>query len=395
MLPEVTPRARRPTYDGSDDSDPDVEHGGMVDATEPLLHAGKLSKAHASPCPSPAKPAKGSIADAGGSGAAGQSQHQREESSQLALIKSAIAVAVWYSSNIGLLLLNKYMLSGFGFRRPVFLTLWHMIACTLLSGALAAAHLVPVQHITNARQFGKVAVLALVFCLSVVLGNISLRYIPVSFNQAIGATTPLCTAGLAFAMLGQREPRRVYLTLIPVVAGVILATGAEPSFQLLGFLAAVFATFARAFKSILQGLLLTDPSEKLDSVNLLRYMTPIASAALMLLVAVMEPDIADSLPHVGDEHWVRFYVILSANGALAFLVNLTNFLVTRYTSALTLQVLGNAKGVFATGISIVVFGNPWTFSSIGGYGIATAGVGLFMHEKRRAKAVVTSSATRP
>lgn len=148
-----------------------------------------------------------------------------------------------------------------------------MIACTLLSGALAATHLVPVQHITSARQFGKVAVLALVFCLSVVLGNISLRYIPVSFNQvcancddpastvtiggemlaqlnfmrgtlaakggqvkeclpnstqAIGATTPLCTAGLAFAMLGLREPRRVYLTLIPVVAGVVLATGELP-----------------------------------------------------------------------------------------------------------------------------------------------------------------------
>ena len=29
------------------------------------------------------------------------------------------------------------------------------------------------------------------------------------------------------------------------------------------------------------------------------------------------------------------------------------------------QVLGNAKGVFATGLSIMVFGNPWTISSIG------------------------------
>ena len=43
--------------------------------------------------------------------------------------------------------------------------------------------------------------------------------------QAIGATTPLCTAILAFVMLGQIEPRRVYLTLFPVVAGVMLATG--------------------------------------------------------------------------------------------------------------------------------------------------------------------------
>jgi hypothetical protein len=49
---------------------------------------------------------------------------QQPENSQLALFRSAVAVAVWYSSNIGLLLLNKYMLSGFGFRRPVFLTLW-------------------------------------------------------------------------------------------------------------------------------------------------------------------------------------------------------------------------------------------------------------------------------
>ena len=43
--------------------------------------------------------------------------------------------------------------------------------------------------------------------------------------QAIGATTPLCTAILAFVMLGQTESRRVYLALIPVVAGVVLATG--------------------------------------------------------------------------------------------------------------------------------------------------------------------------
>jgi hypothetical protein len=29
-------------------------------------------------------------------------------------------------------------------------------------------------------------------------------------------------------------------------------------------------------RAVPQGLLLTDPSEKLDSLNLLRYMTPIA-----------------------------------------------------------------------------------------------------------------------
>jgi drug/metabolite transporter (DMT)-like permease len=47
------------------------------------------------------------------------------------------------------------------------------------------------------QQFWKISLLALIFCLTVVLGNVSLKFIPVSFNQAIGATTPAFTAALA------------------------------------------------------------------------------------------------------------------------------------------------------------------------------------------------------
>jgi hypothetical protein len=32
-------------------------------------------------------------------------------------------VAAWYSSNIGVLLLNKYLLSNYGFKYPIFLTM--------------------------------------------------------------------------------------------------------------------------------------------------------------------------------------------------------------------------------------------------------------------------------
>ncbi|CAL9001439.1 unnamed protein product, partial [Prunus brigantina] len=42
-------------------------------------------------------------------------------------------VTAWYSSNIGVLLLNKYLLSNYGFKYPIFLTMCHMTACSLLS----------------------------------------------------------------------------------------------------------------------------------------------------------------------------------------------------------------------------------------------------------------------
>ena len=42
-----------------------------------------------------------------------------------------------------------------------------------------------------------------------------------------------------------------------------------------------------------------------------------------------------------------FFWVLLLNCVIAFSVNLTNFLVTKCTSPLTLQVLGNAKGAVA------------------------------------------------
>lgn len=127
---EAVLHSRRPTSDGSDpDSDPDIERGNMLkpkdssllidDVAEPLLRG--AGKAHASPAHTKA----GSFrSDSGGSAVAELQLQLAKEDGRLEMLKSVIAILVWYSSNIGLLLLNKYMLSGFGFRRPVFLTLW-------------------------------------------------------------------------------------------------------------------------------------------------------------------------------------------------------------------------------------------------------------------------------
>ncbi len=137
----------------------------------------------------------------------------------------------------------------------MFLTLCHMVACSAMSAAAALGGAFPRQPVKSRSQAYKVSVLATVFCFTVALGNISLRYIPVSFNQAIGATTPAFTALLTVLMAHQRELPAVYVSLIPVVVGIIIASGAEPSFHLFGFITAISATGARALKS---GVLASD-----------------------------------------------------------------------------------------------------------------------------------------
>lgn len=135
-------------------------------------------------------------------------------------------IGSWYFSNIGVLLLNKYLLSNYGFKFPIFLTMCHMSACALFSYvAIAWMKVVPMQAIRSRSQFIKIAALSVIFCTSVVSGNISLRFLPVSFNQAIGATTPFFTAIFAYAMTFRREAWLTYATLVPVVVGVVIASG--------------------------------------------------------------------------------------------------------------------------------------------------------------------------
>ncbi|EES18936.1 probable sugar phosphate/phosphate translocator At3g11320 [Sorghum bicolor] len=309
-------------------------------------------------------------------------------SSSSSRLFTAWLVASWYASNIGVLLLNKYLLSVYGFRFPILLTACHMTACTLLSALVHHHH----HHRSSSRsrgsrsraQLARVAVLGAVFCASVVAGNVSLRHLPVSFNQAVGATTPFFTALLAYAVAGRREAFATYAALVPVVAGVVIATGGEPSFHLFGFIMCVAATAGRALKSVLQGILLSSEEEKMDSMDLLRYMAPVAVLLLVPATLAMERDafgVVADLARVDPS----FLWILLCNSCLAYFVNLTNFLVTKHTSALTLQVLGNAKGAVAVVVSILIFRNPVTVVGMLGYGVTVAGVVLYGEAKKRSK----------
>lgn len=84
-------------------------------------------------------------------------------------------------------------------------------------------------------------------------------------------------------------------------------------------------------------MLMSEPAEKLDSFSLLAYMSPLAMVWLIPTTIILEPEspmIAQQL--IAKSSGFPFLIVLSCT--LAFFANLLNFLVTKHTSALTLQV---------------------------------------------------------
>lgn len=116
-------------------------------------------------------------------------------------------------------------------------------------------------------------------------------------------------------------------------------------------------------------------------MNLLRYMAPLSLGVLIPATLFLEPGVFELVSASRGDMF--FVIFLSLNAALAYFVNLLNFLVTKYTSALTLQVLGNGKGVAAVVVSVMVFRNPVTFASVVGYLITISGVMLYMFAKQK------------
>ncbi|KAM0046087.1 putative sugar phosphate transporter domain-containing protein [Helianthus debilis subsp. tardiflorus] len=244
-------------------------------------------------------------------------------------IITALIIASWYFSNIGVLLLNKYLLSFYGYKYPIFLTMLHMLACSFYSLlAIRWFQVVPFQQILSRRQFFKILALS--------------------------------------------------------VFGIVLASNSEPLFHLFGFLMCVGSTAGRALKSVVQGLLLSSESEKLHSMNLLLYMAPMAAMILLPFSLYIEGNVLSvTLEKAKSDSFM--ILLLVGNATVAYLVNLTNFLVTKHTSALTLQVLGNAKAAVAAVVSVLIFKNPVTVMGISGFAVTIMGVVLYSEARRRLK----------
>ena len=76
--------------------------------------------------------------------------------------------------------------------------------------------------------------------------------------------------------------------------------------------------------------------KNIEPMVMLRYMALLSTFIMALATAFLEPDVLSLLPPWRESG--AFYGWLVLNCCFAFVSNLSNFLVTKYTSPLTIQV---------------------------------------------------------
>ncbi|GJZ84033.1 UDP-galactose transporter 1 [Tanacetum coccineum] len=229
------------------------------------------------------------------------------------------------------------------FKFPLTVSCVHFICSSI--GAYVVIKVLKVKPLISVEpedRWRRIFPMSFVFCINIVLGNVSLRYIPVSFMQTIKSFTPATTVILQWMVWRKYFDWRIWASLVPIVGGILLTSVTELSFNMFGFCAALFGCLATSTKTILAESLLH--GYKFDSINTVYYMAPFATMILAVPALLLEG--------AGVVQWIQTHptpmsaiIIIIGSGVTAFCLNFSIFYVIHSTTAVTFNVAGNLKVV--------------------------------------------------
>lgn len=220
--------------------------------------------------------------------------------------------------------------------------------------------------------------IALPFCIFRILGHVSasvsLWLVPVSYSHTVKALGPLFSVFLSKVILGTSFSNLTYLSLVPLISGVILATATEINFNVVGTVAALFSVFVLSLQSIYSKKLFV--SQALDEANLLFHTSLLSALALTPYWLVFE---------AGEIDWSEMTVSTSLfvlfNGLTQYGQCICAFSVVALTSPVTYSIASLFKRVFVIVLALLWFGNPVSFWNL--LGIMTTFFGLYLYQKSR------------
>jgi len=190
--------------------------------------------------------------------------------------------ALWYLFNIGYNIYNKKALNAVAYP-------WSVATIQMLAGCF---YFVPLW-LTGARKAPKLSGADLKTLFPIALCHtgvhvgavVALGAGAVSFAHIVKASEPVVTCVLNGLILKEVLPFKVYLTLLPIIGGVAIASMKELSFTFLALGAAMLSNLSSSARGVLSKKTMSGKQigENMDAQNLYAVLTAMSAIILVPL----------------------------------------------------------------------------------------------------------------
>lgn len=310
-----------------------------------------------------------------------------EEATTAQTLKVSALIGMWYILNIGYNITNKRVLNWLPL--PWFVA-WAQLAFGVVY--CVALWAIKLRKRPIVPQEGVKALSAVALCHTV--GHVStvcsLGAVAVSFSHVVKSAEPLFQVAASALFLKSVFALPVYLSLLPVIGGVILASVSELSFTWMGFLSAMTSNVAFAARNIFSKLSMNTPKgENMGPVNLFGVLTVLSTLMLAPFALLFDGWklkagwLAATAGAGAAVTPLTLFGYIVASGFFFHSYQEVAFLALSNVHPITHAVANTTKRVIIMAVSILVFKNPLTQNGLIGSAIALLGVMLYSFAKNR------------
>ncbi|KAI9713481.1 MAG: UAA transporter [Bogoriella megaspora] len=290
-------------------------------------------------------------------------------------------LAGYFMLNLCLTIYNKEVLGRFPY--PWLITTLHTsfgaIGCSILlmRGWFKLTRLTTKSH----------AVLvgfSFLYTVNIAISNVSLAMVSVPFHQIARSTCPIVTILIYRFVYSRSYSNATYMSLIPIILGVGMATYGDYYFTPAGFVLTFLGVLLASVKTVASNRLMTGELA-LPPLEILLRMSPLAALQSFMYAASSGElqRFAQAVSSGNMSSWA--WLALAGNGFLAFLLNVSSFQTNKLAGALTLSVCSNLKQCLTIILGIMLFNvNVGVLNGFGMF-VTLAGAGWYSKVELDAK----------
>jgi hypothetical protein len=276
------------------------------------------------------------------------------------MFKNVFLAFTWISLGISMIMFNKFLFlesgMGFGFAHPILLNWFHMLATAIFTNVVRIVRpdaMPGMSSLTVQAYCYYVAPVACLQMIALAVGNMAYLYIAVSYIQMVKNTTSafvfIFSAFMGFEVLS--GPRAVAVML--VITGMLLTTGGNHNFNLIGFALQMSATISDSLRLCLTKVLMsTKYSVKLDPLS------AICVSSISVCVLFTIPMFVVDYPHVSFAQIWNLKLVLLANILLVVRLNITSMRYMKRVGPTTYALTGVLKDIVLVVTLLVIQGAP-------------------------------------